>query len=432
MAGSNRGNLVVGLNGRRVALLRRVPNGACLVYEPGVVARLEGSPLLSAALPVRGQEFDAGLTAAWFRGLLPEDARLEQVKAFYGITGDYLDVLEQIGWECAGAVEVMAEGQWEKREEELAGYEKLEPGNLAQRLKALPAYPYDDARSMRMSLGGFQNKLCIYGEPLSAEPRVAASGFALPLAGAPSTHILKPEPKRFAGLAESEAWAMRVAGAVTPTAHTVLLDLESAPPTLCIERFDRARGHGRVVRLHQEDCAQALGIEPERKYASQKSPKNGDPSFKRIAALLGRYALDAEAETWKLFDQMVVNVALGNTDAHAKNYSLLHPVASTVALAPLYDVVPACEGTPDVRAMGMRVANQIMLERVGRKELLDEGAGWGLPRLQMEERLELLMDGLLRAMEQVRRAFPSAASRHEAPARERIARIFGKARLYTF
>lgn len=425
MAGSNRGNLVVGLNGRRVALLRRVPNGARLTYEPDVVTRLGGAPLLSTALPVRAQEFDAGLTAAWFRGLLPEDARLEQVKAFYSITGDYLDVLEQIGWECAGAVEVMAESQWEKREEEPPDYEELEPEGLARRLCALPAHPYDDERSMRMSLGGFQSKLCVYGDPLGAEPHVAASGFALPLAGAPSTHILKPEPRRFAGLAESEAWAMRVAGAVTPTARVALLDLEGAPPTLCIERFDRARGQGWVARLHQEDCAQALGIEPERKYASQGSPKKGDPSFKRIAALLGRYATDAEAETWKLFDQMAVNVSLGNTDAHAKNYSLLRPTVSTVALAPLYDVVPAREVTPDVRAMGMRVANQITLERVGCKELLDEGASWGLSRPQMEDRLERLMEGLLRAMGRVRDVFPTAAGRHEALARERIARILG-------
>ena len=64
MAGSNRGNLVVGLNGRRVALLRRVPNGARLTYEPDVVTHLGGAPLLSTALPVRAQEFDAGLPKA--------------------------------------------------------------------------------------------------------------------------------------------------------------------------------------------------------------------------------------------------------------------------------------------------------------------------------------------------------------------------------
>ena len=78
-----------------------------------------------------------------------------------------------------------------------------------------------------------------------------------------------------------------------------------------------------------------------------------------------------------------------------------------------------------MRAMGMRVANQITLERVGCKELLDEGASWGLSRPQMEDRLEHLMEGLLRAMGRVRDVFPTAAGRHEALARERIARILG-------
>lgn len=54
---------------------------------------------------------------------------------------------------------------------------------------------------------------------------------------------------------------------------------------------------------------------------------------------------------WKsasgLLRHLFVNTVLGNTDAHAKNYALLHG-GDEVCLAPLYDVVPALEITPNV------------------------------------------------------------------------------------
>lgn len=39
-----------------------------------------------------------------------------------------------------------------------------------------------------------------------------------------------------------------------------------------------------------------------------------------------------------LLDQVIFNILVANTDAHAKNYSLILPVGATPRLAPLYDV----------------------------------------------------------------------------------------------
>ena len=39
-----------------------------------------------------------------------------------------------------------------------------------------------------------------------------------------------------------------------------------------------------------------------------------------------------------LLDQLIFNILVANTDAHAKNYSLLLPIGSGPRLAPLYDV----------------------------------------------------------------------------------------------
>ena len=48
-----------------------------------------------------------------------------------------------------------------------------------------------------MSLGGYQDKLCVAMPRLESEDaRVGADGVLVPRGGAPSTHILKPEPRR--------------------------------------------------------------------------------------------------------------------------------------------------------------------------------------------------------------------------------------------
>ena len=425
---TGRAALVVALNGRQVGTLRRVRNGARFTYSPDVVEKLQGSPLLSVAMPVREHEYDAETTSNWFGGLLPEDTRLESIKRFYGISGnDYLDVLECIGWECAGAVSIMSEECWAREQSETSSstpsYKTISPSELAQRLMALPAYPYDTDATLRMSLGGFQEKLCVKAPALAqGATSWALSEFLIPIDGAPTSHIIKPQPPRFPHLVQGEAWAMHIAAYVTETARTAMLDLPDCPPALIVERFDRKQlADGRMTRIHQEDCAQALGLAPERKYATQSSPKKSDPAFIRIASALVRYAPgDVNDQILRLFDQMVVNVALGNTDAHAKNYSLLHTTPQTVSLAPMYDVVPAMEITPGIRHMGMRIANQIAIEKVGRDELLAEGASWGLRRDVLVKRLNEDLLKLVEGIERVRDEYPQAARRHEKPALDRI------------
>lgn len=419
--------LSVWLGDEKVGRLVRVRNGARFSFEEAIIDLHPGSPLLSASLQVRPGQFDAATTAVWFSGLLPEDTRLDEVRRFYGLEGaGYFDVLEEIGWECAGAVRVLADdgpAPWSAPATPLDGVE------LAQRLAALPSHPYDTPRTMRFSLGGFQEKLCVIARG-EASPRagyVRLADVALSGGADPTTHILKPQPNRFSGLVQAEAWAMTAARAVTPAARVALLDLgeENAPETLVVERFDRkpASGGG-VARLHQEDCCQALGIPAERKYAAEASPKKSDPSFARIARVLMSFAEDPARELETLFRQMVVNVALGNTDAHGKNHALIHE-GDLVRLAPLYDVVPAREITPGVLAMGMRIDGRIRIDRIGAEQLVAEGVSWGLPRGRgaalLADSLERLVVGIERAGE----LYPQAAARHAAPSLDRIAALSG-------
>ena len=346
-------DLVVLLQGTEIGRLARTKNGARFVFDETLSGAHAGSPLLSCALPVQDAPFDAAATASWFSGLLPEDSRLDEIRRFFAISGtSYLDVLEEVGWECAGAVSIIPSSKLLEHHD-AEGAEAISAQSLAERLNALPSHPFDTAKTLRISLGGFQEKLCVVASDIEMERGLARfNTIGIPVNGSPTTHILKPQPRRFPGLVRAEAWGMAAGSCVTPTAQAAILVSDEAemPETLVVTRFDRRLVNGRVYRIHQEDCCQALGLPPNRKYAAESSPKKSDPSFSKIASLLRQYALDASNQIETLLRQLVVNVALGNTDAHAKNYALLHE-EDTVCRSP-----PSMTSCPPSRSRRRRLS----------------------------------------------------------------------------
>ena len=110
--------------------------------------------------------------------------------------------------------------------------------------------------------------------------------------------------------------------------------LQSSKRTaIAVLRYDRRISRsGQLLRLHQEDFAQANGIPPGRKY------ERGTLPGLDLKALLdtGRYVSASDALA--LLDQVIFNILVANTDAHAKNYSMILPVDASPRLAPLYDV----------------------------------------------------------------------------------------------
>ena len=110
-------------------------------------------------------------------------------------------------------------------------------------------------------------------------------------------------------------------------------------PLILVTRYDRhafqnGPQKGQTLRLHQEDFAQALAVPSHRKYAAE-----GGPAFRDSFELLRRAATRPAREVLKLADAAILNLVIGNADAHAKNYSLLRKQSGQVVLAPLYDLV---------------------------------------------------------------------------------------------
>ncbi len=320
---------------------------------------------LSVAAPRGGGAWSLDLTRAWFDGLLPEGTRRERIEARFGLReGDTFGLLAEIGWECAGAVAVMAEDR-------SPSDGRLEPASeaaIGEHLDALPELLPGRDDELRMSLGGAQDKLLLAGAPRA---------WAFPLDGAPSTFILKPEPDRWPGLAAAEAWSLRLAGAATTASEATLLDGPGRRPVLAVRRYDR-RVEGPVVqRLHQEDLCQALGLPSSRKYAAPNAAGTV-PSFAGLAAIILERAADPPNELERLLQQATVAVALRNADLHGKNLSLLNE-DGTVHLSPVYDVAPTTAFVPAQQRLGLSVGGAFRLGDIGGDHLVREAKMWGLP-----------------------------------------------------
>ena len=376
--------LAVWMSDRRVGTLEKTAAGD-LVYSPGI-----DSPLTVAASGLA--TWSPQLTRNWFDGLLPEGDRRVRLAARFGLRSeDTYGLLGEIGWECAGAIAVLPEG----RSPTSGRYEPIDDAGVAERLDALPSIDLDPDDAIRMSLGGAQDKLLL--------ARIA-QGWALPIDGAPSTHILKPEPDLWPGLAAAEAWALRVASAATYTSAAELSIELGARPVIVVTRYDRQHPGDRIVRIHQEDLCQALGLPVGLKYARPGHPE--DPSLARIARILVERAVDPPAELIRLLEQVAASVALRNADSHAKNLSILHQ-GNAVRLAPLYDVAPTIAFLPRQTTLGLSIGGKFKLTEIGAEHLVAEATSWGIPARDAAETVDAVAEAMSDAVAEANDLYPT-------------------------
>jgi serine/threonine-protein kinase HipA len=169
-----------------------------------------------------------------------------------------------------------------------------------------------------------------------AQPKTALllqnGRWGVPAGRQPTTHILKPPTGQLAGQAENEHLCLMLARALgLPAAHSEVMRFGDEI-AIVVERYDRLQSGNAVVRIHQEDICQALGIMPTRKYQNE-----GGPSPNTIADLLRTYSTDRTADVDTFVAALGFNWLIAGVDGHAKNFSLLLGTRRA-RLAPLYDV----------------------------------------------------------------------------------------------
>lgn len=333
------------------------------------------APPLSFSLPKRTEAFGRRECQPFFGGMLPEEGQRSAIARALGVSaGNEFRLLEHLGGEVAGALMLLPEGEVPPLP---SGGEPdvLDDERLLQLLQRLPIRPMLAGEGgLRLSLAGAQSKLPVL---------LAGDHIALPAPGQPTSHILKPPIASFEGTTENEYYCMSLARAIGLDVASVAIRTVADRSFLLIERYDRARdAGGQLVRLHQEDFAQALGVPSQRKYASE-----GGPTFRDIFALVREAATRPARDLLKLADAAVFNLIIGNADAHAKNFSLLH-AGGMVRLAPLYDLLSTV-AYPDLSPkLAMKIANKATLEEIEPRHWgrFGEEIGMGAPYLHRRVR----------------------------------------------
>jgi serine/threonine-protein kinase HipA len=153
--------------------------------------------------------------------------------------------------------------------------------------------------------------------------------------GSPSTHILKPDSPRLPGGVQNEAFCLALARRLNIPTPNFTTGRAGTRTYLLVQRYDRISAGDRWRRLHQEDYCQALGKPPSAKYESNQTGVSG-PKLDEMFEVTRRYL--PPTEVVRLLDTVIFNVVACNTDAHAKNYSIMIR-GNGVSLSPIYDVM---------------------------------------------------------------------------------------------
>ena len=325
-------SLLAWIDHRMIGVLRDRDGIWSFRYAP-VWLEAPGNFALCPGLPLQAEEqLDGGTQRPvqwYFDNLLPEEgqrvllanaARVDGADAF-GLLGHY-------GAESAGSLTLLPPGA----EQAEGGLRPLSDADLSARIAAMPSVPLVEGALKRMSLAGAQHKLAVV---------LQDSQLFEPAGRTPSTHILKPDHPHpsYAHSVVNEWFVMILArrlGLAVPRVERRYVP----QPVYLIERFDRQQEAEGWRRLHSIDACQVLGLSAAYKYL--------EGSVGRLSELAVACRSTAVART-ALFQWLVFNVLVGNTDAHLKNLSFLVSPAG-FQLAPFYDLI--CTAVYDTPAFG--------------------------------------------------------------------------------
>ncbi|WP_426592293.1 type II toxin-antitoxin system HipA family toxin [Cellulomonas sp. McL0617] len=392
--------LDVWLYGIRAATVRPSERGVDVEWSKDALERWgRGSRVVSHLLPLGTDEgSQPARVRVWLDGLLPEGRARGAMAEEHRIDPlDTLGMLAVYGKDTAGALVFVDPGAPDP-----ATTGRLEPvgsAQIAAMLEKAERHGVRDGRPDSLtSLAGMEPKVALAR---------TADGWARVRDGAASTHILKlsrPEGSRTHDLIDTESAASDLAHRVGLTTVDSWIESFDGMRAIVVSRYDRdVRADDDVRRIHQEDLAQALGLntsDDTRKFQRGKPM----PSYRHASQVLIAAGRPADA----LLRLMTFTVVVGNTDAHAKNHAFIRRADGVrVDLAPAYDVSMHEHTTASSHQLAMDIDGSDRIAAVTAGELVTEAAGWGL-REQRARRI------VLETLEQTSAAL-GAISREDHP-----------------
>lgn len=343
-------------------------------YIPGPVTLTESFGAVRTKAPTAA-------ASSFFGGYALEGRQRERLTARRGISNptDLYAMLREFGSSIAGAVTI---GDPHAARRNQPRYEPIADSEIIARLlRAASDGDLGSDDQSRSMLAGYQPKLLL--------ARFDDQWY-LPRGRAHSTHILKPRLEgRTDGLAR-EYYGHALAVELGLAHYRTELVGNGARQFLVIERYDRAIHHETVTLIHQEDAAQALGldwVDDHAKFQDPDAPRDSRrPSAYRIAELLG--SLQGEGRPVADFlRRLTFMILLGDNDAHAKNLAILHLPGRSV-LADVYDAVPNLfqEGRINYN-LALAVDGSFDHRRISAAHLIREAESWHALRTGEAERI---------------------------------------------
>ena len=406
--------LEIFLNGRHVGQLLRASSGAIsFSYAPSWL-EWEHSLPVSLSLPLREDRYIGAPVSAVFENLLPDNDQIrKRVAERLGASGtDAYSLLAEIGRDCVGALQFLPDGDEPQPLDRLTG-EALTEEQIEALLNDLAATPLGVRREndFRISVAGAQEKTALlFHDGRWIEP----SGTT------PTTHIIKPQigtlpnGMDLSASVENEYFCLKLMQAFGLRAAGAAIAVFGKTTALVVERFDRLlASDGRLLRLPQEDCCQALSVPPTKKYQSE-----GGPGIAEIVRLLNG-SDEPLRDQADFFKAQILFWLIGATDGHAKNFSIALSPGGRFRMTPFYDVLTV-QPTLDAKQLdrrdmklAMRVGNNnhYRVHDIVGRHFVETGTAAGLSKTTIHEIIAEILasaeDALTRTTDALPQEFPA-------------------------
>lgn len=329
--------LSIWANGERVGAWRVSSQGVDeLSYDKAWLGSEAGRPL-SLSLPLNAEAHRGDTVRNYFDNLLPDSRTIRDrlAQRFRTTSSGAFDLLEAIGRDCVGAIQLLPEHDGPTNVERIDG----EPLGEAEVEKLLldtvitRGQGSEPAGELRISLAGAQEKTALLWHQ---------GQWMRPLGATPTTHILKlplglvgHRRADFSTSVENEWLCLNILDAFgVPVPRSAVLRFGDQK-ALAVERFDRRmHSSGRwLMRLPQEDFCQVLGQPSHLKYEA-----DGGPGVADLARVLAQSVV-SQSDLEALLKVQLIFWMLGAPDGHAKNFSIFLLAGGRFQLTPIYDVM---------------------------------------------------------------------------------------------
>ncbi len=358
---------------------------------------------LSVSMPVSAGTYDHDVVEPYLWGLLPDNNDIldQYAKQFHVSPRNVFRLLEHLGEDCPGAIQFIPE----------ESEDKLLSGSYREEVDWITAEGLNDLIGSIKRNKGLQRLSISHGQfsLAGAQPKTAlykcknTGRWGVPKGVTPTTHILKPAVGDLDGFAENEHYCLKLAEAIgLNTVKSSVIKCGDIP-VIVVERYDRFFVNETLVRIHQEDMCQARSVYPSRKYENE-----GGPSVSQMAETLWDVSHDALKDIQGLADALIFNYLIIGTDAHAKNYSLLHLRSNYIRMTLLYDVAsilpyPNIYESRRVK-LAMKIGSDYLLRKIERRH-------WEMCAKQLKLKPQYLLERLKQLAQSILQNTDSVAAK---------------------